>query len=239
MDEISQVSYNKNMNGRSIFIVEDEQDISSLIALHLRKAGFITLEFSTGTDFLNFLKRKTPDLVIVDLMLPDIDGIDICKYIKMEPLYKSIPVIILTAKTEETDRIVGLELGADDYITKPFSPRELVARIKNILRRYHVSQETQLHKVGNILSVDFEKYEVYVKNKKVQLTITEFNILKILLSKKGWVFSREKILDLLWDGEKAVIDRTIDVHIKKLREKLGEAGAIIKNVRGVGYKIEE
>ncbi|MCM8816503.1 MAG: response regulator transcription factor [Candidatus Omnitrophica bacterium] len=227
------------MNGMTVFVVEDEQDISSLIALHLRKSGFIVLEFGKGNDFLNFLKRKIPDLIILDLMLPDIDGIEICKYIKSEPCYRSIPVIILTAKTEETDKIIGLELGADDYITKPFSPRELVARIKNILKRSHGAYETKLLKVGDILLVDLERYEVYVKNKKVQLTNTEFNILKVLLSKKGYVFSREKILDMLWHGEKAVVDRTVDVHIKKLREKLGEASWLIKNIRGVGYKIEE
>lgn len=227
------------MNGMTIFIVEDEQDISSLIALHLRKSGFITLEFAKGIDFLNFLKRKIPDLVILDLMLPDMDGIEICKHIKSEPHYRSIPIVILTAKTEETDRIIGLELGADDYIIKPFSPRELIARVKNILKRYQSNHETKFLKAGNVLLVDFEKYEVYVKNKRIYLTNTEFNILKILLSKKGWVFSREKILDMLWQGEKVVVDRTIDVHIKKLREKLGEAGKLIKNIRGVGYKIEE
>ncbi|MCM8764200.1 MAG: response regulator [Candidatus Omnitrophica bacterium] len=227
------------MNGKNIFIIEDEKDISSLIALHLRKAGFITLEFASGKDFLNFFKRKIPDLIVLDLMLPDIDGMEICKYVKSEQSYKHIPVIILTAKAEETDKIIGLELGADDYITKPFSIRELVARIKNILKRYDSSQEENIQKIGEVLSIDQNKYEVYVKNKKIHLTPTEFNILKILLSKKGLVFSREKLLDLLWQGQKAVIDRTIDVHIKKLREKLGEAGNLIKNVRGVGYKIEE
>lgn len=227
------------MNGQTIFVVEDEKDISELIALHLRKSGFIVFEFVRGNDFFNFLKRKKPDLVILDLMLPDMDGIEICKYLKSEVSYRQIPIIILTAKTEETDKIIGLELGADDYITKPFSTRELVVRTKNILKRYQKTHETKIQTIGNILSVDFEKYEVYVENKKVQLTTTEFNILKILLSKKGWVFSREKILEQLWQGEKFVIDRTIDVHIKKIREKLGKASKLIKNIRGVGYKIEE
>jgi len=227
------------MNGKTVFIIEDERDISELIALHFRKSGFIVVEFSKGNDFLDFLKKKKPDLIILDLMLPDIDGIEICKYMKSEILFRSVPIIILTAKSEESDKIIGLELGADDYITKPFSPRELVARVKNILKRYDSSQERKTYEIGKVLPVDLEKYEVYVKNKKVHLTTTEFNILKILLSKKGWVFPREKILDTLWQGEKAVIDRTIDVHIKKLREKLGEAGKFIKNVRGVGYKIIE
>jgi DNA-binding response OmpR family regulator len=170
-------------------------------------------------------------------MLPDIDGIEICKYLKKETKFASIPVIILTARGDEVDRVLGLEIGADDYITKPFSPKELVARVKAVLRRYNISPE--IIRIGNILEVDLNKFEVYVKKEKISLTTTEFNILKILLSKKGWVFTREKILEELWKGEKAVIDRTVDVHIKNLREKLKEAGKFIKNVRGVGYKIEE
>ncbi|HPP07819.1 MAG TPA: response regulator transcription factor [bacterium] len=225
------------MNGKTVYIVEDEQDISGLVALHLRKSGFIAIEFQSSQNFFNFLKNQIPDLVILDLMLPDADGLEICKYLKASPDYQSIPVIILTARSDESDKILGLELGADDYVTKPFSPRELVARVKSVLRRHSV--EHTIVSIGGILVVDTQKYEVHVKNKKIHLTTTEFNILKILLSKKGWVFPREKILELLWHGEKAVIDRTIDVHIKKLREKLGEADKFIKNVRGIGYKIEE
>ncbi|HOJ30765.1 MAG TPA: response regulator transcription factor [bacterium] len=225
------------MNGKTVYIVEDEQDISGLVALHLRKSGFIAIEFQSSQNFFNFLKNQIPDLVILDLMLPDADGLEICKYLKASPDYQSIPVIILTARSDESDKILGLELGADDYVTKPFSPRELVARVKSVLRRHSV--EHTIVSIGGILVVDTQKYEVHVKNKKIHLTTTEFNILKILLSKKGWVFPRETILDLLWHGEKAVIDRTIDVHIKKLREKLGEAGKFIKNIRGIGYKIEE
>ncbi len=225
------------MNGKTVYIVEDEQDISGLVALHLRKSGFIAIEFQSSQNFFNFLKNQIPDLVILDLMLPDADGLEICKYLKASPDYQSIPVIILTARSDESDKILGLELGADDYVTKPFSPRELVARVKSVLRRHSV--EHTIVSIGGILVVDTQKYEIHVKNKKIHLTTTEFNILKILLSKKGWVFSREKILELLWHGEKAVIDRTIDVHIKKLREKLGEADKFIKNVRGIGYKIEE
>ncbi|HOL35124.1 MAG TPA: response regulator transcription factor [bacterium] len=225
------------MNGKTVYIVEDEQDISGLVALHLRKSGFIAIEFQSSQNFFNFLKNQIPDLVILDLMLPDADGLEICKYLKASPDYQSIPVIILTARSDESDKILGLELGADDYVTKPFSPRELVARVKSVLRRHSV--EHTIVSIGGILVVDTQKYEIHVKNKKIHLTTTEFNILKILLSKKGWVFPREKILELLWHGEKAVIDRTIDVHIKKLREKLGEADKFIKNVRGIGYKIEE
>jgi DNA-binding response OmpR family regulator len=220
-----------------VVIVEDEKDISDLISFHLKKSGFSTKEFYNGNDFLLFLNKNIPDCVILDLMLPDIDGIEICKYLKKETKFASIPVIILTARGDEVDRVLGLEIGADDYITKPFSPKELVARVKAVLRRYNISPE--IIRIGNILEVDLNKFEVYVKKEKISLTTTEFNILKILLSKKGWVFTREKILEELWKGEKAVIDRTVDVHIKNLREKLKEAGKFIKNVRGVGYKIEE
>jgi len=220
-----------------VAIVEDEKDIADLISLHLKKSGFLTKEFYNGNDFLNFLNKNTPDCIILDLMLPDIDGIEICKYLKRETKFANIPVIILTAKSDEVDKILGLEIGADDYVTKPFSPKELVARVKAVLRRYNTKSE--IIKIGDILEVDLNKFEVYVKKERIDLTTTEFNILKILLSKKGWVFTREKILEELWKGEKAVIDRTVDVHIKNLREKLKEAGKFIKNVRGVGYKIEE
>ncbi|MCM8804785.1 MAG: response regulator transcription factor [Candidatus Omnitrophica bacterium] len=220
-----------------IAIVEDEKDILNLISLHLKKSGFNVKEFQNGKDFLNYLKNDIPNLIILDLMLPDIDGLEICKYLKKEIKYSNIPTIILTAKGEEVDKILGLELGADDYITKPFSIKEVIARVKAVLRRYEV--KVNILEIGNIVKVDLDKYEVYVKGEKINLTTTEFNILKILLSKKGWVFSREKILEELWQGEKAVIDRTVDVHIKNLREKLKEGGKFIVNVRGVGYKIEE
>ncbi len=228
------------MNKQTVFILEDEENILHLISLHLKKANFDVKEFSKADDFLNSLKKQLPSAVILDLMLPDADGLEVCKYLKNSPEYRDIPVIILTAKTEEIDRIIGIELGADDYISKPFSPRELVARVKAILRRYqHVAMNNNTETVGKIMTVDFNKYEVLINKKKVDLTTTEFNILKILLSKKNWVFTREEILRQLWKGEKAVIDRTVDVHIKNLREKLKEAGKFIVNVRGIGYKIEE
>lgn len=222
-----------------IAIVEDEKDILELLSYHLKKAGYNIISFEKGGDFLDFLKSEIPDLLILDLMLPDIDGLEICKHIKRDASYSSIPVIILTARGEEIDKVLGLEIGADDYITKPFSIKELIARVKAVIRRYQGQSHNTFIEVGGILRIDLNKYEVYVKGEKINLTTTEFNILKILSSKKGWVFSREKILDELWSGEKVVIDRTIDVHIKKLREKLKDAGKFIVNVRGVGYKIEE
>ena len=171
-------------------------------------------------------------------MLPDADGIEICKYLKSNQEFSSIPVIMLTARADETDKVLGLELGADDYVTKPFSPRELVARVKAVLRRKTQDSGKKI-KIGDILLIDLNKFQAFVENKKIDLTPTEFRILKILASKKGWVFTRDQILDHLWGHDKVVLDRTIDVHIKNLREKLGEAAKFIKNVRGVGYKIEE
>lgn len=172
-------------------------------------------------------------------MLPDADGLDICKYLKKEDKFSSIPIIMLTAKGDETDRILGLELGADDYVIKPFSPRELVARVKAVLRRDQQKQKSEKIKIGNTLIIDLEKYEAFVNSKKIDLTVTEFRILQCLSARKGKVFTRDRILDYLWGDEKVVIDRTVDVHIKHLREKLGKTGKLIKNVRGVGYKIEE
>ncbi len=222
-----------------IAIVDDEPDILELVSIHLEKNGYRSEKFLNGETFLAFLQKSRPDLIVLDLMLPDMDGLDICKYLKRENDLSTIPIIMLTAKGEETDKILGLELGADDYVTKPFSPKELIARIRAVLRRKQETAATKVLAAGGILSIDTDKHEVRVHSRKIDLTSTEFRILQLLISKKGWVFSREKILDYLWGQEKAVVDRTIDVHIKHLREKLGEAAALIKNVRGVGYKLEE
>jgi len=224
--------------GKVIAIVEDEPDIVELVTVNLKRAGFTTHGFTTAEKFFSFLKSQTPDLIILDLMLPDIDGLDICKRLKKIDALAAIPVIMLTARADETDKILGLELGADDYVTKPFSPKELVARVKVALRRLSPKEVTQKIEIGGILLIDTEKFAVTVDGDKMELTSTEFKILQVLASKPGWVFSRDKILDYLWGREKAVLDRTVDVHVKNLREKLGAAGQFIKNVRGVGYKIE-
>jgi DNA-binding response OmpR family regulator len=221
-----------------IAIVDDEPDILELIALHLKKAGFRIQGFLDGKSFLAFLENKLPDAVLLDLMLPDADGLEICQFMRRSETFSQIPLIMLTARSEETDKIIGLELGADDYVTKPFSAKELVARVKAVLRRQRPSEEAKRIEIGGILAIDFEKYEVRTKGKLVDLTSTEFRILKLLASKKGWVFTRHQVLDYLWGHEKAVLDRTVDVHIRNLREKLGDAGQLIKNIRGVGYKLE-
>jgi len=221
-----------------IAVIDDEPDILELVSLHLTKVNFKVKGFLNTEGFFKFLSSKIPDLIILDLMLPDSDGIEICKYLKSKEDFKFIPVIMLTARATETDKVLGLELGADDYVTKPFSPRELVARVKAVLRR-KTQESGKKIKIGDILLIDLNKFEVFVENKKIDLTPTEFRILKILASKKGWVFTRDQILNHLWGQEKAILDRTIDVHIKNLREKLGKAAKFIKNVRGIGYKVEE
>ena len=202
-----------------IAIVEDEPDIIELISLHLKRGGFAVEGFQDAETFLKFLSSRVPDLTILDLMLPDADGLEICKYLKKEDDFSSIPIIMLTAKSDETDKVLGLELGADDYVTKPFSPRELVARVKAVLRRKGQKEESKIVEIGNTLIIDAEKYEVRVEGNKIELTSTEFRILQLLSSRKGWVHTSDQILDHLWGDEKAVLDRTVDVHIKNLREK--------------------
>jgi DNA-binding response OmpR family regulator len=225
--------------GKLVAVVDDEEDILELVSHNLEKAGYRAKGFQNSKTFLKFIGGQIPDLVILDIMLPEMDGYEICKYLKSQDKYSSIPIIMLTAKSEEVDKVLGLELGADDYVTKPFSPRELVARVKAVLRRQEQKDETKKRTIGDILVIDLDKYEVCVDGKKVDLTTTEFRILEILSSRKGLVYSRDKLLDQLWGQEKAILDRTIDVHIKNLRDKLGKAGKFIKNIRGIGYKIED
>lgn len=224
---------------RTVAIVDDEPDLLELVSHHLKRAGFQTQTFLDGRTFLSYLDRHRPDLVILDLMLPDADGFEICKNLRSKRDFISLPIIMLTAKGDETDRVLGLELGADDYVTKPFSVKELVSRVKAVLRRLEVRPATQKIEIGKMLSVDLEGHKVLVEGHEIELTSTEFKILGLLALNRGRVYTRDQILDHLWGQEKVVVDRTIDVHIRNLREKLGKAAALIQNVRGVGYKIEE
>lgn len=224
--------------GKKVYIVDDEPDISELVAVNLEKSGFSTLQFEKGETFFQKLVDDLPDLIILDIMLPDSDGFEICKQLKSNEQYSHIPIIMLSAKGAELEKVLGLEIGADDYVTKPFSPRELVARVKAILRRENQETKTKQIKIGNNVVINLLTYEVFLDNKRIELTSSEYRILCYLAEKKGWVFSREQILDHLGVQEKGVLDRTVDVHIKNLREKLKSSGRYIRNIRGVGYKIE-
>ncbi len=229
------------MTEKLITIVDDEEDIVKLVSHHLKREGFKVKEFHNGRDFLSYIESVTPDLAVLDIMLPGIDGLEICRILKNKSTTASVPIIMLTAKAAEADVVVGLELGADDYIVKPFSPRELVARVKTVLRRTGAKEsDDNIIKIGP-LTINTEKYEVAVDNDKVLLTTTEFKILEVLAEGKGRVFTRDQLLKKkrLWGDDKLVYDRTIDVHIKNLREKLGTAGNMIKTVRSIGYKLEE
>ncbi len=228
------------MSEKTVVIVDDEQDIVELVSHHLKREGFLVKEFNKGREFFAYLESIIPDLIILDIMLPGIDGLEICKMLKNKQKTSSIPIIMLTAKAAEADVVVGLELGADDYVVKPFSPRELVARVKSVFRRLNFSDtDEDVIKIGP-LSVNSDKYEVTVEGKSIDLTTTEFKILEVLTQRRGSVFSRDQLLKKkrLWGDDKLVYDRTIDVHIKNLREKLGIAGHMIKTIRGVGNKLE-
>ncbi len=221
-----------------VAVIEDETDLAALTAEHLRREGFRVETFGDAERFFRFLGRKRPDLVLLDLMLPDMGGLDVCRALKRSEDWRSIPIIMATARAEETDRVLGLELGADDYVVKPFSHKELAARVKAVLRRVHTPEAGGPIAVGEDLVLDPDRFEARWKGKVLELTSTEFRILHLLAAKKGRVLTREQILDELWGHEKIVLDRTVDVHIKNLRDKLGPAAALVKNIRGVGYKVE-
>jgi len=221
----------------TIAVVDDEPDIVELVSHHLKKAGYKVKGFYNAEEFMSYLNKNKPDLIILDLMLPDFDGFELCKELRKNEKFNDVPIVMLTARSKVEEKVLGLEIGADDYITKPFSPKELVARVNAILRRF--KENRNIIEAGGILRIDLKKFEVFVKDKKIDLRPAEFKILKLLIQRKGWVFSRRQILEYISRGEKIVYERTVDVHIKNLRDKLGEAGKFIKNIRGIGYKFEE
>lgn len=223
-----------------ILLVEDDKNISKLIKYNLEKAEFgCALAFS-GEEALAILEKTPADLVILDIMLPQIDGLEVCRLLKQNLRLKYIPIIMLTAKGEEVDRIVGLELGADDYITKPFSPRELVLRIKAILKRGKgLEEESKEVVVIGKIGVDIPKHKVTVANKEITLTPMEFKLLLNLMERQGRVQTRENLLNSVWGFSGSVETRTLDTHVKRLREKLGKGGKAIETVRGLGYRFRE
>ena len=220
-----------------ILVIEDESDVLELVVYNLKKAGYQTLSARDGALGLQKTRDELPSLVVLDLMLPGLEGTAVCRQLKADPKTASIPVIMLSAKAEEIDRIVGLELGADDYVTKPFSPRELILRIKNLLSRGRVLP-AEVIKAGDV-TVDLAKHQATVKGEPVELTATEFKLLATLLERRGRVQTRDTLLTDVWGYEGDVDTRTVDTHMRRLREKLGKAAETIETVRGVGYRFAE
>jgi len=223
----------------SILIIEDETDILELVEYHLKQSGFQVLTATDGSAGLELAIKKRPDLIILDLMLPVMEGKDVCRALKANPVTKAIPVLMLTAKAEELDRVIGLELGADDYVTKPFSPRELVLRIKAILRRRTFEKEdTKVIRIGDLL-IDVDRHEVSIKDRPIRLTSTEFKLLVELASSRGRVQTRQRLLEKVWGYTYEGYYRTVDTHIRRLREKLGDMAEYIETLRGFGYRFRE
>ena len=231
------------MAKKKILVVEDDRDISELIRYNLEREGHEVNYLYEGDLAVDFVKSRKPDLVLLDLMLPGIDGIDICRILKGDDQTKHIPIIMLTAKSEEADVVVGLQMGADDYIAKPFSPKVLSARVKAMFRRIgedkaETLSAAQVREFG-LLSVNLLKHKVLFNDREIKLTSIEFNILEFLSRSPGRVWSREQILDNVWKEGKYIVDRAVDVHIRGLRKKLGKAQDYVETVRGLGYRFKD
>jgi len=232
------------MARESVLVVDDERDILELVKYNLDKEGYQVTVVATGEDALAATRTKPPDIVILDLMLPGVDGLEVCRRLKADPKTRAIPIVMLTAKGDEADVVTGLELGASDYVTKPFSPRVLTARIRAVLRRGDGTEGDEATIRIKDLAIHPGRHQVLVKDKPVELTATEFRILLFLAKRPGWVFTRQQIVDAA-QGDDAfvtdrfVTDRSVDVHIVSLRRKLGSAGASIETVRGVGYRLQD
>jgi DNA-binding response OmpR family regulator len=221
----------------TVLIIEDEPDVLDLVAFNLKKAGYQTAAARDGVAGLAKARDLLPAVLVLDLMLPGLEGTEVCKRLKADPKTAHIPVLMLTAKAEEVDRILGLELGADDYVTKPFSPRELVLRVKKLIERGK-AQPAEVLTRGDLV-VDLAKHAVTIKDKPVELTATEFRLLATLMERRGRVQTRDTLLHDVWGYEGDIDTRTVDTHVRRLREKLGKAGDLIETVRGVGYRFVE
>jgi DNA-binding response OmpR family regulator len=220
-----------------ILIVDDEADALEVLGFKLREAGFAPLFAKDGARALAAVRAERPDLVVLDLMLPEVDGLEVCKILRRDPATARIPILMLTARASEMDRVVGLELGADDYVTKPFSPRELVLRIRKLLSRSQASEEPGSHlRVGDI-EIDVPRHSVRAGGSPVTLTATEFKLLEILARRRDRVQSRDRLLQDVWGYENPIDSRTVDTHMRRLREKLGPSSRHLETVRGVGYRI--
>ena len=221
---------------KHIAVIEDEADLRELLRLHLAQDGYDVHLYSSGDDFLDTMSSGNFDMIILDLMLPGTDGLDVCRILRADDATKSVPIIMLTAKSSEADIVVGLELGADDYMTKPFSPRELMARIKALFRRANTTDDGKILRIAGV-ELFHDKFLVTVDKKPIELTATEFKILEYLMRRAGRVLSRNQILDSLGEDRQFVTDRTVDVHILNIRRKLGTYSDIIQTIRGIGYRI--
>ncbi len=228
-----------------VLVVEDEQDLQDLLRFNLAREGYEVTCVGSGEKALEAVRRVTPQLILLDLMLPGVDGLNVCRTLKADAALKDIPVVMLTAKGEEADVVVGLELGADDYITKPFSPRVLLARLKAVLRRKSPQgaassddQEPTQFRAGPVV-VDRERHEALLDGKPMELTATEFKLLALLVSRPGRVFTRQQIIEAIHGGLAAVTDRSVDVQMVSLRRKLNERGDYLETVRGVGYRFKD
>jgi two-component system phosphate regulon response regulator PhoB len=224
-----------------ILVVEDEKDLQDLLRYNLTREGYSVTCTALGEQALRISQDRLPDLILLDLMLPDLDGLEVCRAIKADPVTSRIPIVMLTAKGEEADVVVGLEMGADDYLPKPFSPRVLVARLRAVLRRgeTEVAQEQDPPVRVNEIEINPSRHEVRVAGQPIELTATEFKLLYLLARRPGRVFTRQSIIDAIHDGFAAVTDRSVDVQVVALRRKLGSAGQQIQTVRGVGYRLKE
>ena len=226
------------MAHEKILIVEDDPDISEMIAYNLGREGFSIESTGNGEDAVARAQKGNPAIIILDIMLPGMDGMEVCRTLKEAPGTRHIPIIMLSAKSQETDKVVGLELGADDYVTKPFSPRELIARIRAVLRRAKPREAAQVVRAG-IVEIDSLRHRVSVSGKEITLTTTEFKLIEYLAQRPGEAVTRQQILDSVFGYHSDVYDRTVDTHIKTLRKKLGHAKGCIETLRGVGYRFRE
>ena len=222
---------------KTIYIVEDEPDIRETLAYNLSQEGFKVSEFSDAESCLNKIQKKKPDLLLLDLMLPGMSGLDLCKEIRADINLKNLAIIMLTAKGEEVDRIIGFELGADDYVTKPFSVRELILRVKVILKKQTESVESDESIEFGPIKLNLDAHEVLINNDEIVLTALEFKLLEHLIRRRGRVQTRDQLLGDVWGYSSEVTTRTVDTHIKRLREKLGTVGDYIQTVRGIGYRL--
>jgi two-component system phosphate regulon response regulator PhoB len=222
-----------------ILVVEDEPDVVELLEFNLRGAGFEVVSAEDGGEALKKAREHIPALIILDLMLPEVDGLEVCKILRRHPATAAIPIIMLTAKASEIDRVLGLELGADDYVTKPFSPRELVLRVKALLRRGAAAEKKEDVLHPGELVIDIPRHSVTVQGKRIDLTATEFKLLTTLAQRRGRVQSREQLLQDVWEYDNLIDTRTVDTHMRRLREKLGKAARYLDTVRGVGYRFVE